>query len=296
RCRVHSNRSEDHMPKRGQRYRANGSRRIASEVASTLTKLWIAAAVLHPFVLGGLSMDVKTGLQYSPNFLFLIVTGLLPFAAWCWLFVLKEKDREAGKAVEELQALSSTGFEEWVAARFRELGYSVKLTGNYGDHGIDLVVQKPGELAVVQCKNYKAWKVGEPVLRDLFGAMHDHGANRAYLVTTGKLTGPAARWVAGKPIEILDRDSLVRLSSMKTALAGANANMENIAADALLSNSIAASTPIGTMDMPTLAEVTKITCPLCGAEMVEKRNRQTGQPFLACPRFPNCRYTRPVPS
>ena len=78
-----------------------------------------------------------------------------------------------------------------MAARFREQDYAVEISGGQGDHGIDLVVSRAGDRAVVQCKNYRAWSVGESVLRDLFGAMHAAGATRAYLVTTGRLTAPA---------------------------------------------------------------------------------------------------------
>lgn len=35
-------------------------------------------------------------------------------------------------------------------------------------------------------------------------------------------------------------------------------------------------------------------CSRCGAEMVERTNRQTGESFLACKRYPDCRSTRPL--
>ena len=34
------------------------------------------------------------------------------------------------------------------------------------------------------------------------------------------------------------------------------------------------------------------TCPRCGAPLVERTNRQSGTPFLACSTFPRCRGTR----
>lgn len=40
------------------------------------------------------------------------------------------------------------------------------------------------------------------------------------------------------------------------------------------------------------ADLTK--CPRCGAKMVERANRQTGQSFLGCSRYPKCRGTRKV--
>ena len=36
-------------------------------------------------------------------------------------------------------------------------------------------------------------------------------------------------------------------------------------------------------------------CPRCGAEMVERTNRKSGDRFLACSRFPKCRGTRTLP-
>jgi ssDNA-binding Zn-finger/Zn-ribbon topoisomerase 1 len=35
-----------------------------------------------------------------------------------------------------------------------------------------------------------------------------------------------------------------------------------------------------------------LACPRCGGPMVERTNRQTGEAFLGCRRFPDCRGTR----
>jgi hypothetical protein len=37
-------------------------------------------------------------------------------------------------------------------------------------------------------------------------------------------------------------------------------------------------------------------CPRCRAAMVERTNRESGEPFLGCSRFPACRGTRPMPA
>jgi hypothetical protein len=106
--------------------------------------------------------------------------------------------------------LSPTAFEKWMGERFRELGYSVRLTLASGDHGVDLIVIRDGETVVVQCKRYRATTVGEPILRDLYGAMHHAGASRAILVTTGRLTRGALEWSNGKAVEMWDGHELVR--------------------------------------------------------------------------------------
>lgn len=36
-------------------------------------------------------------------------------------------------------------------------------------------------------------------------------------------------------------------------------------------------------------------CPECRAELVERINSGTGEAFLGCRRWPDCRYTRPLP-
>ena len=70
-------------------------------------------------------------------------------------------------------------------ARFNAQGYSVRVTGLSGDHGIDLVVERMGGVAVIKCKNHGTGSEGEPALCDLCGAMLDSKATKAFLVTTG---------------------------------------------------------------------------------------------------------------
>src|SRR5688500_11152279 len=42
--------------------------------------------------------------------------------------------------------------------------------------------------------------------------------------------------------------------------------------------------------------IDNLACPTCGAVMTLRHNRQTGEPFLGCSRFPRCRGTRPAPA
>lgn len=38
----------------------------------------------------------------------------------------------------------------------------------------------------------------------------------------------------------------------------------------------------------------KMPCPECGWELVIRTNRKTGEEFLACSKYPECRYTQPL--
>ena len=189
--------------------------------------------------------------------------------------------RPAGATLEDVQLLSPAAFERWVGNLFRERGYRVRRTGTHGtggDHGIDLLVANAGERAVVQCKNFRAWSVGEPAIRDLFGVMHAAGADRAYLVTTGRVTAPAWRWASGKPIEIWDHRALRRvLAESREETQPLRATIVEVAQDS--TGNVAAGAT---------------ACPRCGGELLVRRNRHNGDKFLGCSSFPRCRFTQPL--
>jgi len=105
------------------------------------------------------------------------------------------------------------GFEKYVAEIFRLSGHKVQIHGRQRDHGIDLIIHlKNGEKWVTQCKQWSG-AVGEPAVRDLFGAMHHAKADRAALITTGSFTSQARTWAKGKPIELIDGQRLKKISA-----------------------------------------------------------------------------------
>jgi len=72
--------------------------------------------------------------------------------------------------------------------RFRMRGFSVTETGGGGsDGGIDLVLKKHGEIFLVQCKQWCAYKVSVNVVRELLGVMVAQGATGGFVVTSGSL-------------------------------------------------------------------------------------------------------------
>lgn len=122
-------------------------------------------------------------------------------------------------SLEQLHNLPPFDFEKYVAERiFARQGYSVINTPDVKDGGVDLIiVDAHGRRALVQCKRYRG-TVGEPIVRDLFGTLHHHNAEMAYLVTTGTISDAARRWAVGKPIGLIDGPHLVELSRAEPAL------------------------------------------------------------------------------
>lgn len=115
------------------------------------------------------------------------------------------------RTLDGLMALSPREFEKLVATLFKANGHQAQVLGGSSDHGVDiLVLSDEKEKWIVQCKRYNG-SVGEPVVRDLYGAMGHEGAQRAFLVTTGSFTTQAQEWAVGKPIVLYDGPALVKL-------------------------------------------------------------------------------------
>jgi restriction system protein len=252
------------MARRRRRAQTPGER--AFEVVEGVTGLWL--------VLGAISVwPFPIIPSYRPWF---FLSAVVVVGVWWWALVVIRKSRAVGKRLDELKAMTPVEFEQWVGARFEDLGYKVKTTALSGDHGVDLVAKRDGEKVVIQCKRYCDTAVGEPTLRDLYGTMQHESADRAYLVTTGYLTPAAISWTRGKPIEIWDGRHLGNMG-----FAAGTRAMSDLAPSAQDDSTADALSP---------------RCPRCELRLVEKRNRRTGEIFLGCPSFPECRYTRPVAS
>jgi restriction system protein len=131
------------------------------------------------------------------------------------------RDRRLHKyaAIERLHSLSPGEFEELVADYFKSMGYIVHHTGKSGDHGVDIEIFTPREGKwLVQCKRYRRKVVGEPAIRDLYGAMHHFHADWGYLITTGRFSANALAWVEGKDIQLVDGEMLVDMLGGKRAI------------------------------------------------------------------------------
>ncbi|MDQ3811235.1 MAG: restriction endonuclease [Chloroflexota bacterium] len=190
-------------------------------------------------------------------------------------------------SLDELRRRTPEEFEQWVGEQFRTRGYLVRHVGvtrasEVGDHGVDLFVERRGERAIVQCKKFGLWKVGEPTVRGLYGTLMHERADRAYLVTTGRATQPARSWVVGKPIEIWDAAYLVEAGMAAPPEARTRTDRPEEASDGGDARQQASVGPV---------------CPRCGGPMVRRlaqKGAHQGEAFFGCATFPRCRGKRPI--
>lgn len=195
-------------------------------------------------------------------------------------------DVARSKATDALDGMSWRQFEMLVGEGFRLQGYQVAETGGGGaDGGVDLVLTKPGkngsEKFLVQCKQWRAYKVGVDVVRELYGVMAAKGATGGFVVTSGRFTDEAVSFASGRNVTLVDGPKLHGL--LRQAQAGAERSP--------------AQKPAGPMAHPPAPSAQALACPLCAKPMVRrtaKRGTNAGNEFWGCTGYPTCRGTRPI--
>ena len=204
------------------------------------------------------------------------------------------RDVEQSQSADALDGMRWQEFEMLVGEAFRLRGFQVLETGGGGaDGGIDLVLSKPTqngrEKYLVQCKQWRAWKVGVDVVRELYGVMAARGAAGGFVVTSGRFTAEATQFAEGRNLTLIDGPKLQRMLrdakvSARKAPAAAPSPVVPTAPSQIPAAAIAVA--------PALAP----ECPLCGKSMLQRtaqRGASAGNRFWGCAGFPACRGTRP---
>lgn len=185
-------------------------------------------------------------------------------------------------APDILDGMSWREFEMLVGEGFRLQGYQVMENFEPGpDDGIDLTLRKDGEKYLVQCKQWRAFKVGVPVVRELYGVMTAKGAAGGFVVTSGRFTPEAETFASGRNLRLLDGPQLHRLLKQARGSASAKSEDGNKAGQA-------------SKAAPQAAKTAAPSCPRCAQPMVRRTARKginAGQEFWGCSDYPRCRGT-----
>lgn len=191
----------------------------------------------------------------------------------------------------EVSRMSWQQFELLVGEAFRSQGYKVAELGGAGpDGGVDLVLSKDGARYLVQCKQWRAFKVGVSVVRELFGVMAAQKAAGGFLVTSGRLTEEAKAFAEGKNITLIDGDRLGKfLRSGQKGQVPTAVDRGSVVDD----GQAATRTGAGTANARGVADHVP-SCPRCSQPMARRVARQgarSGQAFWGCSDYPRCRGT-----
>ena len=140
--------------------------------------------------------------------------GFFILLAVASFFFAKKRRRlvDEQASLEKLRETDWKDFEYLVAEVFRHQGYNVDYSlGRGADGGVDLKLHRAGRISLVQCKQWKDFSVGAPVIREMFGLMTAERAAETIIVTTGKFTRDARDFAASKPIQLIDGPHLLTL-------------------------------------------------------------------------------------
>jgi restriction system protein len=182
-----------------------------------------------------------------------------------------------GRAVDVLDKMTWVQFEHLVGEGFRLQGYTVAETGGGGaDGGVDLVLRRGREKFLVQCKQWRAFRVGVDVVRELYGVMAARGAAGGFVVTSGRFTDEAVEFANGRNVVLVDGPKLFALIRQAQAATGE------------------AQPSVGSSDRTNAATP---ECPTCSRPMTRrtaKRGANAGTAFWGCTGYPACKGTRSI--
>ncbi len=257
---------------------------LAAKGAPTITPAQVPSGVA-----GTLIAALSKVLQYLVPLLCLAGAGL---SAWRRRERAGLLARATGADTSlEVSRMSWQQFELLVGEAFRSQGYKVAELGGAGpDGGVDLVLTKDGARYLVQCKQWRAFKVGVSVVRELFGVMAAQKAAGGFLVTSGRLTDEAKAFAEGKNIILIDGDRLGKfLRSGQQGQVPTKRERDTVV------DKVRAATQPGAGEPNLRAAAAHVpSCPRCSKAMVRRVARQgarSGQAFWGCSDYPGCRGT-----
>ena len=174
-----------------------------------------------------------------------------------------------------IRDISWREFERLVGEAYRRKGYIAEVVGtDSGDGGVDIRLTGHGETVLIQCKQWKAYKVGVTTVRELLGVVVSEKADRGIVVTSGRFTQESRSFAhQNSKIELVDGAGLAEL--VRGVQVGA--------ARLPLQNPMQAAAPVAP------------SCPLCGTQMVvrtARKGQNAGSQFWGCPKYPGCKGTR----
>lgn len=234
--------------------------------------------VVLQFVLPAITFNdvlMKSLAPLAPQYSWVAAVFLLPAAVSALSAGRKRKLLDDQSGIDSIRALSWKQFEELLGEAYRRQGYSVLENSGAGpDGGVDLTIKKNGSVYLVQCKQWRTYKVGVKVVREMLGLVTAHSAQGTVIVTSGTFTQEAKAFAQGKPIDLVEGHELVDLiRTVQTRPAAAAAPSRLAAVPASSARAVA--------------------CPSCGGQMVlreARRGSHAGNKFWGCSNYPKCRH------
>jgi restriction system protein len=120
-------------------------------------------------------------------------------------------------------AMDGVEYERFVADLLSIRGWDTRLTKGSGDQGVDVVAQKQGIKAVIQCKLY-SYPVGNDAVQQVIAGRTFYNGDVAAVVTNATFTGSARQLASAAHVLLLHHDQVGQLDreAGTTPVPGAN--------------------------------------------------------------------------
>lgn len=216
------------------------------------------------------------GGQYVLPLFLLLAAGVSAFK--------RRKDAQghdaAGQRADGTAFMKWRDFEILVGEYFRRQGFEVLGNGGAGpDGGVEVLLQKGSDRYLVQCRHWRALRVGVRPVREWHGVMAAGRMAGGFVVTSGEFTDEARHFSEGRELQLIDGKALLR---------GIRAQAEAASVPAARPGLMPAAPPrIADPVVRTLP-----VCPLCSAEMVLRQvssGTLSGKRFWGCSRYAEAR-------
>lgn len=148
---------------------------------------------------------LATAGQYVLPILFLMGAGVSAFKR----HQAKQLHAAAANRADGVAQGTWQEFEVLVGEYFRRQGFATLDNGGGGpDGGVDVLLQKGSDKYLVQCKQWRALRVGVAPVRELYGIMAARRVAGGFVVTSGSFTREALAFAQGREIQLIDGKTL----------------------------------------------------------------------------------------
>lgn len=222
---------------------------------------------------------------------------LLPFLCLLGAVMSALKRRKAAQLhsdvvnrADGLAQMRWQDFEVLVGVYFQRQGFAVTVNGGGGaDGGVDVWLQKGTDRYLVQCKHWRARRVGVEVVREMYGLIAAKRLAGGYVVTSGDFTDEARSFAEGRELKLINGRALNRgVKAQASAAPGSSTRSAE-------AEKLVPTVPVHPA-VPPAAMAAMPMCPACGAAMALRTARQgakAGKTFWGCSQFAQtkCRGT-----
>lgn len=113
----------------------------------------------------------------------------------------------ADATLSAIDAMDGSEFERYVATRLTRAGWRVTFTRAVGDYGVDLIAEKDGHRAAIQCKRYGK-SVGVAAVQQVVSGARHHGCTRSIVVSNQEFTAAAKQLATTHGCQLIGRKVL----------------------------------------------------------------------------------------